>query len=198
MSHDIRTPMNAIIGLTAIAAMNIDKKDKVKDCLTKISSSSRQLLGLINDVLDMSRIESGKISLNVEDFSLPELIDDFLSVAFPQANQKGLVMKVNASDISHEYVEGDSVRIKRMMVNIIGNALKFTPTGGHIWLTVRELPQTIKEHDNFQFIMRDAGIGMSEEFINKMFLPFERAATSTKSKVEGTGLGMAITKISWI
>ena len=194
MSHDIRTPMNAIIGLTTIAAMDIDKKEKVKDCLTKISASSRQLLGLINDILDMSRIESGKISLNMEEFVLPDLIEDFITVTMPQATDKGLNMEVNASDISHECVEGDAILIKRMMINIIGNSLKFTPAGGSIWLTIRELPPVIKGYGSYQFIMRDTGIGMSEEFISKLFMPFERAENSTKSRVEGTGLGMAITK----
>lgn len=194
MSHDIRTPMNAIIGLTAIAAMDIDKQDKVKSCLTKIASSSRQLLGLINDVLDMSRIESGKVSLNEEDFLLPELIDDFISITQLQALDKGLKMEINISNLTHERVIGDAVQIRRIMSNIVGNALKFTASGGEIWLTIRELPSIAKGYGTYQFVMRDTGIGMSEEFIKKLFLPFERAETSTKSRVEGTGLGMAITK----
>lgn len=194
MSHDIRTPMNAIIGLTAIAAMDIDKKEKVKDCLTKITSSSRHLLGLINDVLDMSRIESGKVSLNEEFFILPDLIDDFINVTQTQADEKGLNLEINVSDIAHERVIGDSVQIKRIMSNIAGNALKFTPEGGEIRLTVRELPPTIKGYGSYQFVMKDTGIGMTESFLKKIFQPFERAETSTKSRVEGTGLGMAITK----
>lgn len=194
MSHDIRTPMNAIIGLTVIAAMDIDKKDKVKDCLTKILSSSRHMLGLINDVLDMSRIESGKVSLNDEDFKLPELIDDFISITYPQAVEKDIQMEINVSDISHEKVIGDALQINRIMTNIIGNSLKFTQPGGKIGLTIRELPPTTKGYGSYQFIMRDTGIGMSEDFIKKIFQPFERAETSTKSRVEGTGLGMAITK----
>ncbi|MFL8674208.1 response regulator [Clostridioides sp. GD02404] len=194
MSHDIRTPMNAIIGLTVIAAMDIDKKDKVKDCLTKILSSSRHMLGLINDVLDMSRIESGKVSLNEEDFKLPELIDDFISITYPQAVEKDIQMEINVSDISHEKVIGDALQINRIMTNIIGNSLKFTQPGGKIGLTIRELPPTTKGYGSYQFIMRDTGIGMSEDFIKKIFQPFERAETSTKSRVEGTGLGMAITK----
>ena len=194
MSHDIRTPMNAIIGLTAIAAMDINKQDKVKACLTKITTSSKQLLGLINDVLDMSRIESGKVSLNDEDFVLPELIDDFISITQLQTADKGLKMEINVSDLTHERVTGDAVQIRRILSNIFGNALKFTPAGGEIWLTIRELPPTTKGYGTYQFIMRDTGIGMTEDFIKKLFLPFERAETSTKSKVEGTGLGMAITK----
>lgn len=194
MSHDIRTPMNAIIGLTVIAAMDIDKKDKVKDCLSKILSSSRHMLGLINDVLDMSRIESGKVSLNDEDFKLPELIDDFISITYPQALEKDIQMEINVSDISHEKVTGDALQINRIMTNIIGNSLKFTQPGGKIGLTIRELPPTTKGYGSYQFIMRDTGIGMSEDFIKKIFQPFERAETSTKSRVEGTGLGMAITK----
>lgn len=194
MSHDIRTPMNAIIGLTAIAAMDIDKQDKVKSCLTKIASSSRQLLGLINDVLDMSRIESGKVSLNEEDFLLPELIDDFISITQLQALDKGLKMEINVSNLTHERVIGDAVQIRRIMSNIVGNALKFTASGGEIRLTICELPSTAKGYGTYQFVMSDTGIGMSEEFIKKLFLPFERAETSTKSRVEGTGLGMAITK----
>ncbi|MDB3084420.1 hybrid sensor histidine kinase/response regulator [Clostridioides difficile] len=194
MSHDIRTPMNAIIGLTVIAAMDIDKRDKVKDCLTKILSSSRHMLELINDVLDMSRIESGKVSLNEEDFKLPELIDDFISIIYPQAVEKDIQMEINVSDISHEKVIGDALQINRIMTNTIGNALKFTQPGGKIGLTIRELPPTTKGYGSYQFIMRDTGIGMSENFIKKIFQPFERAETSTKSRVEGTGLGMAITK----
>ena len=194
MSHDIRTPMNAIIGLTTIAAMDIDKPEKVKSCLTKISSSSRQLLGLINDVLDMSRIESGRVSLNEEHFVLSDMIDDFISITQRQAIDKGLTMEINVSDLTHERVIGDAVQIKRILVNIIGNALKFTPAGGEIWLTLRELPFTARGYGNYQFTVRDTGIGMSESFMSKMFLPFERAENSTKSRVEGTGLGMAITK----
>ena len=194
MSHDIRTPMNAIIGLTAIAAMDIDKKEKVKECLTKISSSSRQLLGLINDVLDMSRIESGRVTMNEEEFILPDMINDFISITQPQAAERGLDMEVNVSDLSHEKVIGDAMQIKRIMVNIVGNSLKFTPAGGRIWLTIREMPPTAKRYGNYQFIIRDTGVGMSESFMKKLFQPFERAETSTKSRVEGTGLGMAITK----
>lgn len=194
MSHDIRTPMNAIIGLTAIAAMNLDKRERVKECLTKISTSSKQLLGLINDVLDMSRIESGKVSLSEEPLFLPDVIDDFISMVQSDAVDKSLDMEINVSKLFHERVIGDAVRIKRILSNLVGNSLKFTPAGGQVWLTIQELPPTARGYGSYQFIVRDNGIGMPESFMKKLFLPFERAETSTKSKVEGTGLGMAITK----
>lgn len=194
MSHDIRTPMNAIIGMTAIAGMNLDNPEKVKDCLRKVSVSSTHLLGLINDVLDMSKIESGKVALSEEDIKLPELIQEFITLIQQQTKAKHLELHVGIKNLEHERVIGDSLRIKQIMLNIMSNAVKFTPAGGEISLKICELPPQHNGYGTYQFTISDTGIGMSEEFIEKIFLPFERAQSSTQSKVEGTGLGMAIVK----
>lgn len=194
MSHDIRTPMNAIIGMTAIAGMHIDEPQKVKDCLNKISVSSRHLLGLINDVLDMSKIENGKIALNNEEFSLSEFIHSFVMIIQEQMKQKQLEFDVSIDGLEHEKVIGDSLRMNQVLLNILGNAIKFTPEHGEIKLKIRELPSHYHGYGSYEFVVKDTGIGMSEEFMERIFEPFERAATSTNSKTEGTGLGMAITK----
>lgn len=194
MSHDIRTPMNAIIGMTAIAGMHMEEPEKIKDCLSKISTSSKHLLGLINDVLDMSKIESGKIALNNEEFVLPDLIHGFITIVQPQAKAKQLELDISISSIEHERVVGDTLRINQILLNILGNAVKFTPPGGTINLNIRELPSRYNGYGMYQFIIRDTGVGMPEEFLEKIFTPFERVQTSTNSKIEGTGLGMAITK----
>lgn len=194
MSHDIRTPMNAIIGMTAIASMHMEEPEKIKDCLSKISTSSKHLLGLINDVLDMSKIESGKIALNNEEFVLPELIHGFVTIVQPQAKAKQLELDISINNIEHERVVGDTLRINQILLNILGNAVKFTPAGGMIKLNIRELPARYSGYGTYQFIIRDTGVGMPKEFLEKIFTPFERVQTSTNSKIEGTGLGMAITK----
>lgn len=194
MSHDIRTPMNAIIGMTAIASMYIDEPTKVKDCLGKISTSSKHLLGLINDVLDMSKIENSKIALNDEEFILPELIHSFITIIQPQAASKQLELEVSVSVLEHERVIGDTLRLNQILLNIVGNAIKFTPSGGTVSLSIKELPMQYNGYGTYQFIITDTGVGMSEDFLEKIFLPFERAETSTNSRTEGTGLGMAITK----
>ncbi|WP_206429442.1 response regulator [Clostridium transplantifaecale] len=194
MSHDIRTPMNAIIGMTAIAGMNLNNPEKVKDCLCKVSVASTHLLGLINDVLDMSKIESGKVTLSEEDIILPELIQEFITLIQQQTKSKQQDFHVGINNLEHERVIGDSLRIKQILLNIMSNAVKFTPFGGEISLKIRELPPQRNGYGTYQFIISDTGVGMSEEFIKKIFLPFERAQSSTQSKVEGTGLGMAIVK----
>ena len=194
MSHDIRTPMNAIIGMTAIASMNLGDSEKVKDCLCKVSASSKHLLSLINDVLDMSKIESGKISLNEEDIVLPELIQANITLIQQQTKAKHLELDVSISNLEHERVVGDSLRINQILLNIMGNAVKFTHSGGKVSLKIRELPPQHSGYGTYQFIVSDTGIGMSEEFMEKIYQPFERAQSSTHSKIEGTGLGMAITK----
>lgn len=194
MSHDIRTPMNAVIGMTAIAALHADEPDKVRDCLGKITASSKHLLSLINDVLDMSKIESGKLSLNSEDFTLSEFVHEFLTIVEPQAKSKHLDFEVSVCGVEHEHVTGDTLRIRQALLNITGNALKFTPAGGKITVKIRELPSQFKNYGTYQFTVSDTGIGMPEEFITKIFDPFERAHSSTNSKTEGTGLGMSITK----
>lgn len=194
MSHDIRTPMNAIIGMTAIATMHINEPAKIKDCLGKISASSKHLLGLINDVLDMSKIESGKIALNEEEFILSDLIHSFITIIQPQIKVKRLEFDISINNLEHEKVIGDTLRINQVLLNILGNAIKFTPAEGMINLKICELPPQYNGYGTYQFIIKDTGIGMPEEFLDKIFEPFERVQTSTNSKIEGTGLGMAITK----
>ncbi len=194
MSHDIRTPMNAIIGMTTIAGMHLDDPLKIKDCLGKISASSRHLLGLINDVLDMSKIESGKIALNDEEFVLPELVRDLVAIILPQANAKKLQFDVSVGSMEHERVIGDTLRISQAILNVVGNALKFTEPGGSVKLDICELPPQYHGYGMYQFVVSDTGVGIPEDFLDKIFDPFERVRTCTISKVEGTGLGMAITK----
>lgn len=194
MSHDIRTPMNGIIGMTAIAAMNINDMNKVQNCLSKIAVSSKHLLGLINDVLDMSKIESGKVALNNEEFSLSELICSFISMIRPQVQAKGLAFDVNVGELEHEQLIGDTLRLNQILLNIVGNAVKFTPEGGKVKLSICELPVRHMGYATYRFTISDNGIGMEKEFLEKIFEPFERAQNSTKTKIEGTGLGMAITK----
>ena len=194
MSHDIRTPMNAIIGMTTIASLNIDNTAKVQDCLDKIDAASKHLLGLINDVLDMSKIESGKITLNNEAFSMAELIYSFTDIIKPQIQAKGLEFDIKTLNLSHEEVIGDTVRLNQILLNIVGNAIKFTPEGGQIDIMISELPSQHIDYTTYRFVISDSGIGMEEEFLANIFQPFERAKNSTQSKVDGTGLGMAITK----
>lgn len=192
MSHDIRTPMNAIIGMTAIAAAHLDDQERVKDALGKISSSSRYLLGLINEVLDMSKIESGAITLNEEAFNLSDLLNNLLIMVQPQIKQHGHNLEVHIQDIQHEDVLGDSLRIQQTFINIMGNAVKYTPDGGDLSLAVRELPARSPKVAGYEFTFRDNGIGMSEEFRQRIFEPFSRAEDVRVSKIQGTGLGMAI------
>lgn len=194
MSHDICTPMNAIIGLTAIAGANIDSQAKVVECLGKITKSSRHLLGLINEVLDMARIESGKITLAEEDFSLPELVDNLLTLTRPGIDAHGHDFEVHVNHIEHEAVCGDSLRIQQVFVNLMSNAIKYTPDGGHITFSIEEKPNGFSELGCYEFTIQDDGIGMTPEFQKVMFEPFSRADGHRTTKVPGTGLGMAITR----
>lgn len=194
MSHDIRTPMNAIIGMTAIATAHINDKERVQYSLGKIDASSRHLLGLINEVLDMSRIESGKISLNEDKFNLPELINNLLVMVQPQAKKHNHSLEVHILDIKHENVIGDSLRLQQAFVNIMGNAVKYTPDNGTICLTVKEAPSHNDATGYYEFIFEDNGIGMPEEYIGRIFEPFSRVEDVRTSKIQGTGLGMAITQ----
>ncbi len=194
MSHDIRTPMNAIIGMTAIAGAYIDDKERVQDCLAKITASSKHLLSLINEILDMSRIESGKLTLSEEEFNLSDLIENLLTMVKPQVAEKNHQMNVRIVDIEHEDVIGDSLRIQQAFVNIMSNAVKYTPDGGTINLTISERPTNKTKVGCYEFVFEDNGIGMSREFMKKLFTPFERAENEYSSKIQGTGLGMAITK----
>ena len=194
MSHDIRTPMNAIIGLTAIAGANIESQDRVVECLGKITKSSRHLLGLINEVLDMARIESGRMSLAEEDFSLPELVDNLLTLTKPAIDEHHHQLEVHVEHIEHEAVCGDSLRIQQIFVNLMSNAVKYTPDGGNITLTIKEKPNGFSELGCYEFSIEDNGIGMTPEFQKIMFEPFSRADDHRTTKVQGTGLGMAIAR----
>ena len=194
MSHDIRTPMNAIVGLTAIAGANIESQDRVVECLGKITKSSRHLLGLINEVLDMARIESGRISLAEEDFSLPELVDNLLTLTKPAIDEHHHQLEVHVEHIEHEAVCGDSLRIQQVFVNLMSNAVKYTPDGGNITLTIKEKPNGFSELGCYEFSIEDNGIGMTPEFQKIMFEPFSRADDHRTTKVQGTGLGMAIAR----
>ena len=195
MSHDIRTPMNAIIGMTAIAAANPADTGKVQDCLRKITVSSRHLLGLINDVLDMSKIESGRMTLNRDLVSLRETVESLVSIVQPQVKAKGQSFDVFIQDILSENVYTDSVRLGQVLMNLLSNALKFTPEGGSITVTVsQEASPKGAEYVRTHFCVQDTGIGMSEEFQKKIFHSFEREDRTRVRRTEGTGLGMAITK----
>ena len=195
MSHDIRTPMNAIVGMTAIATANIDDKQQVQNSLKKISLSSRHLLGLINDVLDMSKIESGKLTLSVDQVSLREVLDSIVSIVQPQVRAKRQHFDVSIHNISTENVCCDSVRLNQVLLNILGNAVKFTPDGGRIDVSMYEAPSDKGESFiQIHFIISDNGIGMTQEFKEHIFESFVREDSTRVRKTEGSGLGMAITK----
>lgn len=192
MSHDIRTPMNAIIGMTAIAGTHLDDKERVADCLNKITVSSGHLLSLINEVLDMSKIESGKVDLNEEDFNLSDLVDALIAMVRPQIKLKEQNLKVNINDVVHEKVIGDKLRIQQSFLNFMSNAVKYTPNGGSINLYISEKNSHSPRVGKYEFVFEDTGIGMSEEFVKHIFEPFSRALDSRVSKEQGTGLGLAI------
>lgn len=194
MSHDIRTPMNAIMGMTAVAVMHIDDKERLTDCLNKITLSSRHLLALINDVLDMSKIESGKVSLSEEEFEMSKAVESLLAIIHPQMLAKNQNLKINVSNIIHEGVIGDPLRLQQVFVNIMGNAVKFTPEGGTITFSINEKPSRIKGSGCYEFVFEDTGIGMKQEFIERIFEPFARAESAGSRKIEGTGLGMPIAR----
>ena len=194
MSHDIRTPMNAIIGFTTLALSNIDDKDRVKDYLAKTLASSNHLLSLINDVLDMSRIESGKIHLEEVEVNLSDVLHDLKTIVSGQIYAKQLELYMDATDVTDEDVYCDKTRLNQILLNLLSNAIKFTPAGGTVSVRVRQLAGKVHGCGQYEFRIKDNGIGMSEEFVRKIFEPFERERTSTVSRIQGTGLGMAITK----
>ncbi len=195
MSHDIRTPMNAIVGMTAIAAANVEDPERVRSCLRKISLSSKHLLGLINDVLDMSKIESGKLTLNIDIISLRETVDGIVSIIQPQVKAKQQIFDVFIQNIGHENLYCDSVRLNQVLLNLLSNALKFTPDQGSITLTVsQETSPKGAGYVRTHFIVKDNGIGMSEEFQKRIFESFAREDSRRVQRTEGTGLGMTITK----
>lgn len=192
MSHEIRTPMNAIIGMTTIAVSRIDDKKRVEDCLEKISESSRHLLVLINDVLDMSKIESGKLSISREPFNLNRSIKNINNLVRPQMQGKNLDFEILLENVVQEDLIGDALRLNQVLINILSNSLKFTPEGGSVCLKILQLPAR-QSRIVFRFIISDTGIGMSKEFLKKLYLPFEQATATTTAKYGGTGLGMPIT-----
>lgn len=195
MSHDIRTPMNGIVGMTAIALANVEDPVRVQDCLKKIALSSRHLLGLINDVLDMSKIESGKLSLNIDTLSLREAMESIVNIVQPQIRERGQHFDIFIRDIQTENVYCDSVRLNQVLINLLSNAIKFTPSGGRInvYLSQEDSPLG-NSHVRCHFKVKDTGIGMSPEFQKKIFDTFSREDSQVQ-KIEGTGLGMSITKV---
>lgn len=193
MSHDIRTPMNAIAGMTDIALNHVEDAQRVADCLNKIKMASGHLMELIDEILDMSRIESGKMTLLEEDMQLADLIHELLIVTKPQANDKHIRFHLELRNIVCEHLMGDALKMRQIGINILSNAVKFTPEGGEICMKVEETEESDKMV-RLNLTFQDNGIGMSKEFANRIFQPFEREHSSTISRTEGTGLGMSITK----
>lgn len=194
MSHDIRTPMNAIIGFTALAAAHINNTAQVQDYLKKISTSGKHLLSLINDVLDMSRIESGSVKIEQTEVHLPDVLHDLRSIIQGSIHAKQLELYIDIQDVIHEDIITDRLRLNQVLLNIVGNAIKFTPTGGIINIRVSEKPGLKAETATYEFFIRDNGIGMSKEFQEHIFDSFSRERTATESGIQGTGLGMAIAR----
>ncbi len=193
MSHDIRTPMNAIVGMTDIALKYVKDSKRTEDCLKKIKVASGHLMGLINEVLDMSRIESGKLTLNLEDFHLTDLLHSIMIVMKPQAEKKGIHFRLEPGEILYENLQGDAMRIQQIYINLLSNAVKYTQNGGNVCMRLR---QEQGENGMIRLMaeVEDNGIGMTPEFVEHIFDPFERERNTTFSKIEGTGLGMSITK----
>lgn len=194
MSHDIRTPMNAIIGFTSLAAAHIDSKDQVQGYLSKISTSSNHLLSLINDVLDMSRIESGKVKIEEKETSLPEIMHDLKTIVQSDITSKQLEFFIDTADVINEHILCDKLRLNQVLLNLLSNAMKFTKPGGIVSVRILQKGNAPDGCASYDFQIKDTGIGMSKEFIEHVFEPFERERTSTVSGIQGTGLGMAITK----
>lgn len=194
MSHDIRTPMNAIVGITSLMENEAGLSDKMETYIQKVQMSSHHLLGLINDILDMSKIESNEVHLNVERVSLAEQIGQIDSLIRAQVNENEQMFEIHANEIVHEYVLGDGVRLRQICLNLLSNAVKYTPKGGKIILELAEIPCDVPDYAKYVYSVTDNGYGMSQEFLEHIFEPFTRAENSVTNKVQGTGLGMAITK----
>ncbi len=194
MSHDIRTPMNAIIGFTTIAVSHIDNRDQVKDCLQKVLSSSNHLLSLINDILDMSRIESGKVQIKEQECNISELTHNLVNIIQPQVKAKRLELFIDTFDVNNEDVIADSLKLSQVFVNLLSNAVKYTPAGGSVSFRIQQETTFHRGYGDYVFTVKDNGIGMAPEFVEHIFEPFEREASTTKTGIQGTGLGMAITK----
>ncbi len=194
MSHDIRTPMNAIIGFTTLAQANLDNRERTQEYLAKILSSSNHLLSLINDVLDMSRIESGKLNIEEKPCTISEIFRDMRNIIQTQMNAKQLNFYMDTLDVVDESIYCDKLHVNQVLLNLLSNAIKFTPAGGSVALTVRQKPRAPKGYGSYEITVKDSGIGMSPDFIEHIFEPFERERNTTASGIQGTGLGMAITK----
>ncbi len=194
MSHDIRTPMNAIVGFSTLLQRDADDAEKVREYTHKIMASSQHLLGLINDVLDMSKIESGKTTLNLSEISLAEMVEELGAMMQVQTKAKQQDFKIYVYDVCNEEVLGDQLRINQVLINLLSNAVKYTPDGGKIELSVRQLAHHSKNYARFQFVIKDNGIGMSPEYMETIFHPFSREMNQKTAGIQGTGLGMAITK----
>ena len=194
MSHDIRTPMNAIIGFTALAQTHINHTEQVQDYLAKINTSSTHLLSLINDILDMSRIESGSVKLDEKPVHMPDLLHDLRTMIQGLINAKQLNLYIDTQDVQNEDVVTDKLRLNQVLINIVGNAIKFTPVGGDIIIHLVEKPCMTNGYTTYEFSIKDTGIGMSPEFVGHVFDTFAREQSATVSGIQGTGLGMAITK----
>ncbi|MCM1131761.1 MAG: response regulator [Roseburia sp.] len=194
MSHDIRTPMNAIIGFTSIAVDHIENKTQVQECLQKVLSSSNHLLSLINDILDMSRIESGKVQIREQECNLSELTHNLVNIIQPQVKAKQLELFIDTFDIANEDVISDPLKLSQVFVNLLSNAVKYTPAGGMVSFSIHQHTTFHRGYGDYEFIVEDNGIGMAEDFVEHIFEPFEREASTTKTGIQGTGLGMAITK----
>ncbi|MBP5574482.1 MAG: response regulator [Bacilli bacterium] len=194
MSHDIRTPMNAIVGLTTIAARQIEHQEIVIDCLKKIDLSSNHLLTLINDILDISKVESGKISINPITFSISEVLENLVNISHPMVKAKNLEFNFRVHDFDHEYIYSDKLRLNQIFINILSNAIKYTPEKGRIDADIFEKPIEKEGHLKFVYRIADTGIGMSEDFMKRMYEAFARETDSRVNAIQGTGLGLAITK----
>lgn len=194
MSHDIRTPMNAIIGFATIAVSHIDNKDQVRDCLQKVLSSSNHLLSLINDILDMSRIESGKVQIKEQECNISELMHNLVNIIQPQVKAKQLELFIDTFEVVNEEVMADALKLNQVFINLLSNAVKYTPAGGTVSFRIMQKTTFRHGYGDYIFTVKDNGIGMSSEFVKHIFEPFEREVTTTQSGIQGTGLGMAITK----
>ncbi len=194
MSHDIRTPMNAVIGFTTLLAKDAENPDKVKEYTKKIMASGQHLLSLINDILDVSKIESGKVVLNIQEFTLNDLVSSVDAIIRPMAKARDQKFHVEVSGVGHEYLMGDETRINQILINLLSNAIKYTQEGGNIWFRIIGLKQRSSQYEHIKIEVEDDGYGMTPEYLKTIFDAFTRAENSTTNKVQGTGLGMAITK----
>ncbi len=194
MSHDIRTPMNAVIGFTTLLAKDAENPDKVREYTKKIMASGQHLLSLINDILDVSKIESGKVVLNVEEFTLNDLVSSVDAIIRPMAKSRQQKFHVEVTGITHEHLMGDETRINQVLINLLSNAVKYTPEGGNIWFRIIGQKQRSLQYEHIRIEVEDDGYGMTPEYLKTIFDAFTRAENSTTNKVQGTGLGMAITK----